>query len=74
MLLGMGVGVCAIRQKAGIIPVHHIVDVVLGEQLRQEVWRQVVGHICTQLSSVRCAELSSMQSELCMQSGAMPAL
>ena len=47
MLLGMRIGVRAVRQEAGVVPMHHIVDVVLGEELGQEVWRQVVRHPCT---------------------------
>ena len=46
MLLCVSIGVCAVWKKAGIIAVNHVVDVVLGEQLGQEVGSQVIWDSC----------------------------
>lgn len=47
MLLGVRIRVGAVWQQTGVIPVHHIIDLVLCEQLLQELWRQIVGDSCT---------------------------
>ena len=45
-LLGVCVGVCAVGQQAGVVPVDDQVNLVLVEQLLQELRGQVIGHAC----------------------------
>jgi hypothetical protein len=44
--LGVLVGVGAVRQEAGVVPMQHVINLVLGEQLMQELGSEVVGHTC----------------------------
>mmetsp|Transcript_37446 Transcript_37446/g.105735 ORF Transcript_37446/g.105735 Transcript_37446/m.105735 type:complete len:306 (-) Transcript_37446:404-1321(-) len=43
-LLGVLIGVGAIRQQAGVVPVHNVVDPVLCEEFMDEVRVQIVRH------------------------------
>lgn len=52
-LLGVLVGVGAVWQQAGVISVQHIVDLVLGEQIVEEVGGEVIGHLCVWEKRVR---------------------
>lgn len=48
-LLCMRVRVSAVWQDAWVIPMHDVVDLVFCEQLIDEVWGQVVGHVCADM-------------------------
>ena len=47
-LLGMFIGICAVRQVARVVAMNDVIDPVLVEEGFQKVRGQIIGHSCAQ--------------------------
>ena len=64
-LLCIPIRVCAVRQQAGVVAMHHVVNLVLCEKHMQKLWAQLIGRICNSNTILERQAVRQDGSSLC---------
>lgn len=67
LLLSVRVRIGPVRQQAGVVAVDHVIYRMLGEQLRQKLWPQLVRHTCMRGTLTACILRRSLLRRLAPQ-------